>query len=404
MTAFRLALTNLAHDRVRSTVSVVGAGFAVVLIFMQLGFLGALNNTATLLLERLEFDLLITSTEYLDMSRPGKVRRDRLAEARTVPGVVDVVPLTTTHALWKNPTADPVRGGRRWPITMIAVDPGKLDRTFRPEGGGIFRSQEDYTMHKAALERVGIVLLDRRSRPDFGKVYDPDHPNALGAMKPGTTTEVNGQQVELGGYFEIGTGFSYAGLLLVSEETYHSLSGQPSDHVSFGLVKLAPGEDPDTAAARMRKTLPRDVQVFTREGIYEQERTFWISKTAVGTFFFFGVLLALFVGAIFVYQMMVADIKKHLPEYATLKAMGYPFSYLFRVVVWQAVLLALGGYIFGLVVSLPLYELTKTAANFPMAMTLDRLAFVLALSIGMCVGSGLVAVRKVRTADPADLF
>jgi len=404
MTSFKLALSNLAHDRVRSVVSVVGAGFAVVLIFMQLGFLGALKNTATLLLERLDFDLLITSTEYLDMSRPGKVKRDRLAQAQSVPGVEGVTPLTTTQALWKNPTDDPVRGGRRWPITTLAVDPGQLDRTFTPEERGVFKDEQDREAHKAALERVGVVLLDRRSRPDFGKVYDPEQPNALGAMKPGTMTEVNGRQVELGGYFEIGTGFSYAGLLVMSEETHQSLTGRSPDEVSFGLVHLKPGQDPEVVAAEMRKTLPKDVRVYTRKGISEQEQSFWISKTAVGTFFFFGVLLALFVGAIFVYQMMVADIKKHLPEYATLKAMGYPFGYLFRVVVWQALLLAVGGYLFGVAASYPLYELTRQQANFPMEMTLERLGFVLALTVGMCVGSGLVAVRKVRTADPADLF
>ncbi len=404
MTSFRLALSNLAHDRVRSGVSIVGAGCAVLLIFMQLGFLGALKNTATLLLERLDFDLLITSTEYLDMSRPGKVKRDRLAEAQTVAGVTGVTPLTTTQALWKNPTDDPVRGGRRWPITILAVDPGQLDRTFTPEEQGVFRDKEDMAVHKAALERVNVVLLDRRSRPDFGKVYDPKHPNALGAMLPGTTTEVNGRQVELGGYFEIGTGFSYAGLLVMSEETHQALTGRPADEVSFGLVHLAPGEDPEIAAAKLRETLPKDVRIYTRKGIGEQEQSFWISKTAVGTFFFFGVLLALFVGAIFVYQMMVADIKKHLPEYATLKAMGYPFSYLFRVVVWQAVLLAVGGYFFGVAASYPLYELTRQQANFPMEMTPERLVFVFVLAVSMCVGSGLVAVRKVRTADPADLF
>jgi putative ABC transport system permease protein len=376
-------------------VSAIGAAFAVVLIFMQLGFLGSVRNTATLLYDRLEFDLLLTSSEYLDMSRPGSLDRNRLVQAQAAPGVVDVLPLSMNQALWKNPTDDPDRGGKRWQLTLIGIDPGRLDALFRPSGRGVFRDADDLAAKRSVLGRGGTVILDRKSRPDFGNPA---------AMPPGLLTELNGQRVELAGYFELGTGFSYTGLLLTSEETYADLTHGSPRSVTFGLVKLAPNEDPRLAAERVRAALPSDVLVFTRDEINAHERNFWVTKTAVGTFFQFGVLLALTVGAIFVYQMMVADIKKHLPEYATLKAMGYRFGYLFRVVVWQAVFLSAAGYAGGLVASLGLYELTRNAAQVPIAMTLDRMGIVLVLTVGMCVGSGLLAVRKVRSADPADLF
>jgi putative ABC transport system permease protein len=129
-----------------------------------------------------------------------------------------------------------------------------------------------------------------------------------------------------------------------------------------------------------------------------------LNTPAVGKLFTFGVILALMVGAIFVYQMMAADIKKRLPEYATLKAVGYRFGFLFRVVVWQSLFLAAGGFAGGLVASLVLYRVTAAVAQLPVGMTAERLVVVAALTTAMCVGSGLVAVRKVQTADPADLF
>ncbi|OWK35623.1 FtsX-like permease family protein [Fimbriiglobus ruber] len=395
MIAARLALSNMVHDRTRAAVSVTGAAFAVVLVFMQLGFLGAVRNTATLLYDRLDFDLLLTSSEYLDFSRPGNLDRERLAQARSAAGVVDVVPLTSTQVLWRNPTNDPARGGKRWAITVLAVDPGRLDATFLPRGTGVFRDPADLASARATLGRLNVVMLDLRSRPDFG---DP------GNMPPGTITEINNRRVELGGYFELGTGFSYTGLLLMNEDTYTTLTGNSSRSVSLGLVKLAPGDDPSAAAARVAAALPPDVLVFTRQQITDLEIDYWVSKTAVGKFFYFGVVLALLVGAIFVYQMMVADIKKHLPEYATLKAIGYTSGYLFRVVTWQAVFLSAAGYAVGYVAALGLYAVTRTAAHFPVDMTAERMASVLALTVGMCVGSGLVAVRKALTADPADLF
>src|SRR5690348_7823248 len=94
MTASHLALTSLLHQRGRTAVSVVGAGFAVVLVFMQLGFLGSVENTATLLYAKMRFDVLIASSEYIDMSRPGAVGRERLAQAQSAAGVADVLPVS----------------------------------------------------------------------------------------------------------------------------------------------------------------------------------------------------------------------------------------------------------------------------------------------------------------------
>jgi putative ABC transport system permease protein len=395
VTSFRLALSNLLHDRGRTAVSAVGAGFAVVLIFMQLGFLGSVQSTATLLFDRLDFDVIVTSSEYLDLSRPGTVQRARLAQAASAAGVAEVLPLSVGQGLWRNPTDDPRRGGRRWQIQILGVDPGRLEGLFLPAGRGVFRDADDLAEKRALLGRTGTVLFDRRSRPDYG---------AAARMPPGTVTELNGRRVELTGTFEVGTGFSYNGLLLVNEETFGDVTGRSPREVTFGLVKVNAGESPDAVAARVRAALPSDVRVFTRDELNAVERRFWVSSTAVGTFFRFGVALALTVGAIFVYQMMVADIKKHLPEYATLKAVGYRPGYLFGVVVWQAVFLSVGGYVGGVVVALGLYEVARASAQLPIGMTGERMLIVLGLSVGMCVGSGLAAVRKVQHADPADLF
>ena len=396
MTSLRLAWANLLHERGRTAISVVGAAFAVVLVFMQLGFLGSVENTATLLYGKMRFDLLITSSEYLDMSRPGSVDRTRLAQAESAAGVEEVLPVSLGPGVWRNPTDDPERGRKLWQLSMVGIDPGTLDRVFLPPTeGGIFRDDADQREARVQLGQIDSVLLDRRSKPYFGEP---------GEMPAGTETELNGRRVRLAGYFQAGTGFSYSGLLLMNEETFAKYTGRPAQSVSFGLVTLRDGEDPNEAAKRLRAVLPADVQVHTRAEMEADERNYWVNKTAVGKFFYFGVLLAITVGAIFIYQMMVADIKKHMPEYATLKAMGYRFGFLFRVVVNQALFLALAGYAIGAVAALLLYELTILAAAIPIAMTWQRMGLVLLLTVGMCVTSALLAVRKVRTADPAELF
>lgn len=398
MTSSGLALSSLLHQPGRTAVSVVGTAFAVVLVFMQLGFLGSVENTATLLYGKMRFDVLVTSGEYVDLSRPGRVSRDTLARATAVSGVGEIQPVLFGTGYWRNPTDDPQKGRKRWAIAVVGIPPGQLDRVFLPPGeAGIFATPDEQASKQAALARVGEVLFDERSRPDFGRTRD---------MTPGVTrTELNGQSVTLAGYFRAGTGFNYTGLLLTNERTFADHMGTPASQVTFGLVNVSPGETPQQVKERLKATLAADgVKVFTRAEIEQAERDYWVNRTALGQFFYFGVLLAVTVGGIFIYQMMVADIKKHLPEYATLKAMGYQFGFLFRVVVWQSVYLSVAGYALGLLGGLGLYELAKAAAQLPIGMTWERVGLVLALTLGMCVLSGLLAVRKVRTADPADLF
>jgi putative ABC transport system permease protein len=220
----------------------------------------------------------------------------------------------------------------------------------------------------------------------------------------GDPIRLNGQQIKIVGWFDLGTGFSWNGMLMSSEETFARQTMRPADQVNFGLVQLAPGADPVAVQRQLRELLPSDVKVYTRDEIEAGERRYWLRLTSIGQFLVVAVILAVVVGIIFVYQMMAADIRNMLPEYATVKALGYRPPYLTGVVLWQAVLLAGFGYLPGFVTSLVLYAGARQWGGIPTGMTLGVAVGVLVLTCAMCLASGLLAVRKVHTADPADLF
>jgi putative ABC transport system permease protein len=168
---------------------------------------------------------------------------------------------------------------------------------------------------------------------------------------------------------------------------------------------LTPGADPEEVAANLRAELPGDqVWVLTREGMRDRETDYWLNKTSLGKIFFIGVLVALIVGMVFVYQVLSSDITARFPEYATLKAMGYGDGYLSLQVLQQALIYALLGYVPGLIASLFLYDLASSMAYLPVQMTWGRAGAVLLLALGMCTLSALLALQKVKSADPADLF
>jgi putative ABC transport system permease protein len=406
MTPLRLAWANLVYKRTRTVIASAGVAFAVVLVFMELGFLGGVERTATMLYDKLQFDFIITSSEYLDISRPGEFPRERLAQAR-VDGTDDVLPVSFGVATWRAPGREsllgsPVPPGELMSIDVIATAPDRLDRVFTTGPGEVFPSAEAARASGASLRRSGAFLMDRLSKPEFGSV---NHVRAIPPDGRGDEfLRVNGQRAEVVGAFELGTGFSWNGMLMTNEETYARYTMHALDEVNFGLVKLKPGTDPGAVRERLRAALPPDVKVWTRAEINSGERNYWLRLTSVGQFLLVAVVLAVVVGVIFVYQMMAADIRNMLPEYATVKALGYRPAYLTGVVLWQAVLLALFGYAPGFVAALGLYHVATNYGGIPTGMTWWAALGVLLLTCVMCLASGILAVRKVHTADPADLF
>jgi len=372
-----LAWLNLLHQRARTAVAIAGVAFAVVLVLMQLGFLASVRQTATRIFDHLEFDILLTSPEYLHLAKAGTIPRFRLAQAAALPQVAESSGLDVGFQLWRN-----AETGQRRGILMLAFDP--RDRVFQ---------DEDIVEQQLRLEKPGTVLVDQMSRAEFGP------------KSTGVTTEVGRRQVHIVGEFSLGTGFTADGALITSEATLHRLLPiRKPTTVSLGLIRLEPGADPDQVATALREVLPRDVRVLTRENINANERHHWMIKTSVGVIFGFGVLVALFVGTAIVYQVLSSDIASHIAEYATLKAMGYPRRYLSRLVLTQALILSVAGFVPGLLLADFLYRVTQRMTHIPVEMTLSRAAGVLVLSVGMCAVSGLASLAKVHSADPADLF
>ena len=386
-----LARLDLLHGKVRTAAALSGVAFAVLLILMQWGFFGAVEDTATILYKQLDFDLMIRSQNYKHFAQPSFFPRTYLQQAQSLPSVQHVVPIYAGFNLWRRPpdvsssNSASALTGRRRGIFVLGCRP--FDR--------VFRGPPELTQQLSKLSGKGNVLFDVSSRSEFG------------SQQVGTTTELGSMRVEIVGQFRLGTGFASDGQIVVGENTFtHAFGNRYLTHISLGLVRL---HQPTPELAQQTKTqlqaiLPPGVEVFTREEVLAAEKYFWVNRTSVGKIFGLGVLLAFFVGMAIVYQVLSSDVANRLPEYATLKAMGYGAGFLSQVVLKQALMLSVFGFFPGWLLSIGLYELTRIHAGIPMNLTLSRSLIVFVLSMVMCCLSGLASLRKLRTADPADLF
>lgn len=383
-----LLLYNLWHDWRRTLVGIAGVAFAVVLMLVQLGFLNSVALTATLLYRQLDFDILLTSRRYQTVSKAGFFPRQRLYEAASTAGVRDAHPLYLDFAQWL--TMDdsmPPEKRRRRGVLVIAFP---LEQ--RPLRLG------ELNEHVGRLKRSGVVFMDELSKDKFGDWRH--HPAA----------ELSGRRVAVAGKFRLGTGFGPDGNVVMGEQTFRHLFPYRSlADVSLGLVRIEPGRDARQICRDLTLRLPEDVQARTRDEIEWHEQAYWIWGMSIGIIFSFGVVVGFMVGAAIVYQVLASDIARHISEYATLKAIGYSAGYLRRVVLVQALILAACGFMLGWLISSVLYRLTEQWNQIPMRMGAFGVPgclplAVLLLTTAMCASSGLFALRKINSADPAALF
>lgn len=397
-----LVWENLLHQKVRTAMGVAGIAFAVVLLFMQLGFLGSAAANATIIFEQLHFDLLLLSCDYVRFDQPGFFSPERMPRLLAHPEVAKVVPLHVVAQFWRKDQAEPVHGASLNKRSILVIGFPPAERAFQLPA--IVSQQEK-------LKRTGTVLFDRHAPlSQFGV---PANPAGLVNQRYWLGREA----VSIVGEYFLGAGLTANGMVVTSDETFAQQAGLSKPGViSMGLIQLRPGARASAAAVAAElnswlKVSTPDVRVWTRETIEDREINHWVKDMPIGNIFLAGVGVAILVGIVFVYQVISSDIASRLREFATLKAIGYGEGYMSWTVLVQSWLLALFGYVPGLVFSLILYVIAHTWAYIPIGfqgepvlVVLGRCLAVLATTLGLCSLSALFALFKLRAADPADLF
>lgn len=373
----------LTHNRTRFAAALAGVAFANILIFMQLGFLGALIESIKMPYRMMDGQILVQASDANTLQDGSPLPRQRMYQALATPGVADVMPIYYGRLDWKQPD------GTIRTLDVFGVDPNA--EVFRSPALAAARDQ---------LKLADIALIDRKTR-NVPKDLIP-------AIESGTpyTFEANNRTLTVVGTFEIGGGFSADGYLVVSDQTFlrlfkQRMAGAPN-HV---LVRVASDASVDDVAKDLRAALPEaDTAVRTIEQAQDKDQSFQTTQKPIGIIFGFGVIIGGLVGIIIVYQVLSTDVADHLKEYATFKAIGYPQRFFLGIVFEEALILALFGFVPGVLIALGLYKVVALVTGLPIAMSVTRPIFVLIATVVMCTISGAIATRRLANADPADLF
>lgn len=372
----------LTHSRTRFSAALAGVAFANVLVFVQLGIM---NSMAIATLKPYEFfqaDIMISASDANSMADGSNVARQWLLQALADPDVQAGTGLFLSNVSW-------AREPNSLSLTAFGIDP----------------TQPEF-LSPAMARKVGTLQLQNAGILDmFSRGLPRDVAASIRPLTP-LSFEVSGKTLTLYDTFQGGGGFGGDGYMLVSDQTFVTLfptrSSAAPDHI---LLKTVRGADPEVVVARLRDLISdKTLRIKTYEQAAAADLSYQQTKRPTGIIFGFGVIIGILVGLVIVYQVLSTDVADHLSEYATFKAMGYPQSFFLGIVFEEALILALFGFVPGLVVATGLLAGMNKATGLPLTMTGSMAIMVFVGTLVACALSGAIATRRLAAADPADLF
>ncbi|WP_299649094.1 ABC transporter permease DevC [uncultured Tateyamaria sp.] len=373
----------LSHSKARFAAALAGVAFATLLVFMQLGILGALNSSTIAPYSFFDADIIISAEDANTLTDGSNVARSRLFQALGVAGVASGTPLYIGSLDFQ------LDGGSTASLQTYALD-----------------TQGQAFVTRAIAEQFDLLIPENTALIDTAMRGVPT--SAFDGLRAGQpfAFEIKGKTLTAVGTLTMGGGFTADGTLFVSDQTFlRFFSGRSSGAPNHILLKVADGAEPDEVVSRLRTILPAEaVKVQTLEEAANADLAYQTTERPTGIIFGFGVLIGIIVGIVIVYQVLSTDVADHLSEYATFKAMGYGQPFFLGIVFEEALVLAVIGFIPGLFFSILLYMGMSAATGLPVEMEIARILSVFVGTLVACCLSGAIATRRLAGADPADLF
>ncbi len=369
-----LAFRNLFHDRVRLLVTLIGILFSIVLVAVQLGLYMGARKMIIQTIDHADGDIWVMAygTKNFEEAQPISMREKYTA--LSVPGVERATPLVASFTDWKKPT-----GG-----STLAVVIGS--------------DAEDGGLAPWNIVEGNLSTLGARDAVFVDKTYLAE----LGLKGVGDTAEVRGSRVRIAGLTDGIRSFTVTPFVFTTLNRARSVLQMPADMATYILVKVQPGVAPETVRDALKLKVP-DGEVLTKAEFRTRSLNHWLFATGAGIALIGGAVLGLIVGTVIVAQTLYSSTKDHLSEFATLRALGSSSGYIHTVILAQAALSAVIGYICGMAIALLVVWSTENSA-LPIVMTPGLAALLFALTLSMCAISAIAAITKVTKIDPAMVF
>ncbi|HZO44511.1 MAG TPA: ABC transporter permease [Xanthobacteraceae bacterium] len=371
---FRLASRNLLHDRLRFVATVIGIVFSMVLVTVQIGLFLSFDRMVTTMIDRASADLWIMPRGTKCFEDSSMLDERERFRALSINGVAAATPLLVGFAEWRLPS------GGSTPVIIIGTD-------MRAPG------LHPWNLVAGSLEALAV--------PDAVAV-DQTYFERLGTTGLGDSAEIRDQKAQVAAVTRGIRSFATTPYVFAPIERARAYMGTDPNKATYFLVRLAPNAHLASVRSRLRLSLT-DAEVLTTAEFRRRSASFWLFGTGAGAALFAGALLGIIVGTIIVAQTLYASTKDHLNEFATLRAIGSSAKYIYKVIIWQALISAVVGFCIAAGIGFLIVKTTAESA-LPVIMTPGLTVGLFVLTVVMCVLSAIAAIVQVTRIDPAMVF
>ncbi|MGI9407166.1 MAG: ABC transporter permease [Hyphomicrobiaceae bacterium] len=371
---FTLALRNLIHDRIRFLVTLVGVVFSIVLVSIQFGLYKGTESKILSVLDHTSADLWIMARDAPAFDDAALLDGREEYAALSVEGVKSIETILAMFGQWKRPT------GGRVTVVMVGVHTNK----------DVIRPWNVIEGRVADLKLPESVIVDRA------------YADKLGVSKLGDTAQVQGKKVRVVALTNGIRSFTTLPIVFVSMDELRALHNLPTDRATFVQVNVKPGINVETVKAALIARLP-DADILTNAEFRDRSVNHWMFGTGAGAALIMGAVLGLIVGMVIVAQTLYASANDHINEFATLRALGSSAGYIHKVILWQAVLSAIIGFVIAIILAYIVAAAT-TETSLRILISPQMAALIFGITVVMCVVSALSAIVKVTRIDPAMVF
>jgi putative ABC transport system permease protein len=389
-----IARKNLFQDLPRFIVAQAGIMFAVGLVSIQTGLLNGFTRSSSLLIQSSSADIWVASEKlrFLDFTLP--IPYKSLKQARSVTGVDRAEAVLMQGSVWRPSTN---ASSTMAQIRIIGFDPaGKLFRPTPLSKGRLATLDMPYT---AFVDQVDLKSLDVQgigSTAEIGAFQT----RVVGLTK-GIRSIVSSPYV----FTSLPNATAYLTSPIVKPKPNPPAPPalQDQSRITFVLVRAKPGTDIAQLKDRLEAAIP-DSKAFTQAELISLTQVHWRTNTGVGFILGLGAVVGMVVGTVVVSQILYASVTDHLQEFGTLKAMGSSDGFIYRIILEQALWMAVLGYIPGMGIVLLVGNWTQAAQAIQILVGPITASGVFGLTLLMCCGAAIFAIQKVTRLDPAMVF
>jgi len=369
-----LASRNLFHDSVRLVATLVGIVFSVVLVMIQMGLFLGFGHMVTNMIDHTSTDLWVVPKKVKCFEDPSLIDLKLRNRIVAIDGIASVIPLVIGFSDWRQDS------GEMTPVFIVGAD-----------------------LHDGALRPWNVVDGDVQTLSQgYSVAVDRTYFDRLGVTGIGSTAEIRGRKVKVVALTDGIRSFTTTPYVFVDLKNARTFTGTPSDRANDLLVRLSPDADRDKTVQAIRDRVG-DAEVLTTAEFRDRSRSFWLFGTGAGAALFAGALLGVIVGTVIVAQTLYSSTKDHLNEFATLRAMGSANGYIYRVIIYQALINAVIGFAFASAIGAVVVQMTAKSA-LPIVITPWLFVALSMLTVAMCVISAIGAIVRVLRTDPATVF